>query len=120
MKLSDFTKYAGRTRAILGNDFLNNVHMIFGMLTEVGELADAFKKYMAYGREIDWINVQEELGDLMWYVVNFCSINGFNLEKIFDATVEKLKVRYPEDYTDYKALNRNIDDERKSLEANLS
>jgi len=47
-------------------------HAILGIITELGELADCYKKYFAYGQPLDKENVCEELGDLIFYVVFFC------------------------------------------------
>lgn len=116
MELKKYAEEAGKTNAILGNVYLNNYHMLLGMVTETAELADVFKKDLAYGKEIDWINIQEEVGDLMWYVINFCTINGFDLEKILEQNIAKLEARYPEKFTVEKANNRDLEKERQILE----
>jgi len=115
MQIKEYIEQSGRTCAKLNNLQEDNFHMILGMLTEVGEMADVFKKNLAYNKDIDWINVEEELGDLMWYVANFCRINNFNLNKILDINIEKLKLRYPNNFTEENALNRNLDAERNIL-----
>lgn len=102
--------------ANLENEKDDNIHMVLGMITETGELADVFKKNMAYNKDIDWVNVKEEIGDLMFYVANFCNINHFDLEQIMETNIEKLRARYPEKFTSENALNRNIDKERQILE----
>ena len=81
----------------------DNIHMALGMVTEAGELADIFKKNLAYKKPIDWINAREEVGDIMWYLVNFCSMNGFDLEEILERNIAKLKARYPEKFTEENA-----------------
>jgi len=116
MDLKEYADYAKQTKAVLGDKLSNNLHMILGMVTETGELTDIFKKNMAYGKEIDWVNVQEEIGDLMWYVINFCTINGFDLEDILKQNVAKLIVRYPNKFSKEKAITRDLDRERKILE----
>lgn len=77
MKFEEYAKLASRTDANLKNNQLNNAHMVLGILTEVGELADVFKKNMAYKKEIDWINVQEEIGDCLWYVAGLYNHNEY-------------------------------------------
>jgi NTP pyrophosphatase (non-canonical NTP hydrolase) len=106
---------ASRTDANLGGE-MDNVHYIFGMLTELGELADIFKKNIAYKKTIDWVNAKEELGDFCWYLANFCKKNDLDLEEILDTNIAKLEARYPEKFTEEKAINRNLDAERKILE----
>jgi NTP pyrophosphatase (non-canonical NTP hydrolase) len=116
MQINEYVELASMTNAELGSPTLNNIHMILGMLTETGELADVFKKNIAYGKEIDWINVQEEMGDIFWYLGNFCKMNNFNLEDILANNIKKLQARYPNKFTKEDALNRNLEVERKVLE----
>ena len=86
MNLSTYCELASRTDAPMGENYTNlhAVHMIMGMVTEVGELQDIYKKNLAYGKPIDEVNEKEEIGDLMWYVANHCRNKGWDLEKILD------------------------------------
>lgn len=118
MEIEEFKNGVEETLAKLGNENLDSLHMILGIFTEAGELADAFKKFFAYDKEIDWTNVEEELGDLMFYVVGFCNINGFELEDIFQKNYNKLHTRYKNGFNKEEANNRNLDRERKVLEGN--
>jgi len=88
------------------------------MLTEVGELADAFKKYMAYGKDVDWVNVEEEAGDLLWYIAGFFEFNNISMSHILRQNIAKLESRYPEKFTEDKAIHRDLDAERSILESN--
>jgi NTP pyrophosphatase (non-canonical NTP hydrolase) len=117
MEIIEYCEKSKRTLANLGNKENDNMHMILGMLTEVGELADVIKKNFAYKKDIDWINAQEEIGDLMWYIANFCNINNFDLTKILQTNIDKLTARYPDKFTEHNAINRNLDKERTILES---
>ena len=116
MNIKEYCDQAKRTKSELNNLSQNNVHMVLGMVTEVGELADVFKKNIAYEKDIDWINVQEEVGDILWYIANFCTINGFDIEKILENNIEKLFARYPEKFSSDYAINRDLNKERSILE----
>lgn len=116
MDIKTYILESSRTCADLGSPDLNNIHMMLGMCTEIAELQDVFKKNLAYKKEIDITNVREEIGDLMWYVGNFCRMNNFDLEEILDTNIEKLKVRYPEKFTHENAINRDLKKEREILE----
>ena len=117
MNLKEYVELSGRTNSNLQFPLMNDLHMILGMVTEVCELADVFKKYMAYKKEMDYVNIQEEIGDLMWYIANFCRMNHFDLEKILERNIAKLEARYPEKFFDAeKAKIRDLDAERKILE----
>lgn len=76
-----FKEYATacqRTMPNLGSNRENIIHMLLGIQTEVGELADIYKRNFAYKKPIDIINVKEEIGDLCWYATNhiFLLINS--------------------------------------------
>lgn len=115
--LDNYSRSVENNRGHLSNKFEDDIHMMLGITSEAGELADVFKKYMAYGKEIDWVNVKEELGDLIWYIVGFCNINGWSLDDIMEVNMRKLSKRYKNGFTTEEALNRNLDNERKELES---
>lgn len=116
MKTKEYQKLAARTNAELGSKLMNNIHMAFGLQTESGEFSDVFKKHIAYGKDIDYINLKEEVGDLLWYVANLCNINDWDMGEIMTTNIEKLQARYPEKFTQEKAVNRNLEREREILE----
>lgn len=131
MKLEDYLKKADRTTHSLhskekGMNRANTEaifeinHAIMGMLTELGEFADIFKKYENYGKEIDWVNAIEELGDLMWYIAlasrEIKKVTGKGLSEALDINIEKLEKRFPDKFTEDDAINRDVVAEREILE----
>jgi len=119
LELTEYQTKAIRTRAPLVDQYkyMDTLHMLLGLTTEIGELSDPFKKHLAYGKEIDWVNVKEELADIMWYVVNFCDLHNINLKEEMGINIKKLEARFPEKfYTSNGAINRDLDTERKILE----
>jgi len=94
----------------------DELHMVIGISTEAGELLDAYKKHFAYGKNLDVVNVGEEIADIMWYISNLCRIKGIDLEEMMERNINKLKARYPDKFSQEKALNRNLDIERDILE----
>jgi NTP pyrophosphatase (non-canonical NTP hydrolase) len=76
---------------------------------------DAYKKHFAYGKELDTINVGEEIADIMWYISNLCRLLNIDLEEMQQRNIDKLKARFPEKFTQENALNRNLDIERQIL-----
>lgn len=115
MNTREYSKGVARTMKILKTSELNQEHMLLGMITKVGELADAFKKHIAYDKDLDWINIQEELGDLIFYIFGFCILHGLDFEKILEQNFSKLQIRYPDKFTAEKANNRDLDKERQIL-----
>lgn len=116
MNLKEYSKNAARTCPDLGKQSDNEMHMALGISTEAGELLDAYKKFFAYGKAIDYVNVREEIGDLMWYIINLCSLLGVNLEDELDINIGKLRARYPNKFDSEHAINRDLAKERAILE----
>jgi NTP pyrophosphatase (non-canonical NTP hydrolase) len=118
MKLQEFKDgIVERTLVELESSWDDNLHMVLGLVTEAGELADVFKKNLAYGKQIDWVNVKEELGDILWYVVSMCKINDWNPEDILQMCSDKLNTRYSSGKFSTDAANhRDLVKERNTLE----
>jgi NTP pyrophosphatase (non-canonical NTP hydrolase) len=95
---------------------LRLIHAAQGMATETGEFTDVLKKWIFYGKPVDEINLEEELGDLMWYVAEACNALGVDLNEVMYKNIEKLRTRYPEKFTEFDAQNRDLDAEREILE----
>jgi NTP pyrophosphatase (non-canonical NTP hydrolase) len=120
MTIKQYQQSTNRTNAPLGAIYnhMTELHMLMGMMTEVGELVDVYKKNLAYSKPIDLVNVKEEIGDLMWYISEFCNHNGFDLEQILQLNIDKLKSRFPEKFDAFQAINRDLGSERDILEHN--
>lgn len=95
---------------------VRGLHAAMGVATEAGELVDAFKKHIFYGKPLDKVNVVEEVGDLFWYLAILADDLGFTFEECMQANLKKLRLRYPEKYDDRLALERDLASERASLE----
>jgi NTP pyrophosphatase (non-canonical NTP hydrolase) len=118
MELKNYQNAAKRTNTDLGSQLSNSMHMLMGLTTEVGELTDVYKRKFAYGKEIDMTNVEEEIGDILWYLVNFCTLNNLDIEKCMGKNISKLYVRFPEKFNQDQALVRDLEKEREILEMN--
>lgn len=77
-----------------------------GLNGESGEFADAVKKCVYQGHELDRGHLVEELGDVMWYVAYACDALECDLGEVVEANVEKLRRRYPEGFSADKSVNR--------------
>ena len=114
--IEQYQKDASRTFLSKEDKTIDIFHCIVGMQTELGELADAYKKHIFYGKELDITNVSEEIFDLLWYAVNLARIEKIDLVKGMQNNIAKLKVRFPEKFTEQNAIERNLEAERKELE----
>lgn len=114
--IEQYQKEAARTFLTKGSRDLDVLHCLVGMQTELGELADPYKKQIYYGKELDKTNVAEELADFWWYAVNLARIENIDLVKALQNNIAKLKVRFPEKFTEQNAIERNLEAERVELE----
>jgi NTP pyrophosphatase (non-canonical NTP hydrolase) len=92
------------------------LHGIFGLVTEAAEALDNLKRHIYYGKELDLVNIGEECGDTCWYLGLLSDVTGIPIEEIKRKNIEKLKARFGEKFSEEKALNRDLDKERKILE----
>lgn len=116
MNTIKYQEKASRTLAHLTSSLEDDIHMVLGIQTEAAEIADVYKKHMAYKKSLDLVNVKEELGDLLWYVANLCNLHGWNMEDIMDTNISKLEARYPDKFTEHHAINRDLEKEREILD----
>jgi len=92
------------------------MHGAIGLTTEAGEFIDALKKHVFYGKELDRVNLAEEMGDLFWYLAIIADELKIDFESVMKTNIEKLKARYGEKFCEDKAENRNLQTERSILE----
>ena len=90
----------------LSPDDADILHAILGMSGEVGELVDGFKKHLIYGKPLDGRNLEEEAGDVLWYMALLFRSIQVDFSEVMHKNIEKLKLRYPDKYTDAHAVAR--------------
>ena len=81
-------------------------HALHGIVGEVGELHSIYQKRYQGHLPTDWNHVQLELGDLLWFIAEYCTVMGWNLEDIMQMNIDKLKARYPEGFDVEHSLYR--------------
>jgi NTP pyrophosphatase (non-canonical NTP hydrolase) len=91
------------------------LHAILGLAGEVGELVDAVKKHVFYGKPLDIYNVVEEMGDIKYYFEALRqNIAARNMPKInlterdiLSLNLKKLRKRYTgEKFSEVAAIAR--------------
>ena len=74
------------------------VYPVIGLVSEVGEVADKFKKLYRDGSG-DYNNkhfremIAKELGDCLWYIQEIATVLGLHLEEIAGQNLKKLESR---------------------------
>ena len=89
--IPEYQGLAARTCPSLPGEHENERHMNLGVITEIGEVLDIFKKNLAYNKPIDVVNLGEELADISWYIVNKCAFEPIPLEEDFDVVLADVK-----------------------------
>lgn len=113
-KLSEKTLSGGPKE--IDEKTINLLHGAMGLSTEANEILDHLKKVVFYGKEVDIVNIKEEIGDLMWYMAIFLRELDIDFYESLEININKLKARYGEKFSSEAALNRDLDKERKILE----
>lgn len=91
MSLKEYQEQAKRTCPSLDND-LDIPHMIYGMMSEISELAEAVQKK-------DKTNIGEEACDFLWYFSNYCTFRKIDIRDIATSnTVGLYTVLYNDSY----------------------
>lgn len=94
----------------------NLVHAIIGVATEAGELLETLLDKVANGTEFDEVNLQEEFGDLNWYRTLGLNMVSQSHDENIKQNDRKLEARYGPAFNAERANNRNLDNERTTLE----
>jgi NTP pyrophosphatase (non-canonical NTP hydrolase) len=109
----DFRKYQKISSSTSGAfDELDSVEArtaiaAMGLAGEAGEVVDYLKKVLGHGHPLDQDKVVKELGDVLWYVAEICSVLQLDMEEVAEANVKKLKKRYPDGFSKERSVNRS-------------
>lgn len=81
-------------------------HCALGIAGEVGEVVDLVKKSVYYGKDMDLDHLEEEIGDVMFYLVNLATMYNLSMEDILEKNIVKLEKRYPSGFNKKDAVER--------------
>ena len=111
MTINEYQNAALRTAQtdkLLAIDLL--INSALGLCGESGEVADLVKKHRFQGHDLDFDHIAKELGDIAWYLAVGAYAIGYDLEKILQMNVDKLKARYPDGFSTDRSLHRAEND----------
>lgn len=109
MKANEYQELAARTINPRLYDYEIEQHAIYGLAGEVGELHSIYQKCYQ-GHDFDEEHAKKELGDLLWFVAEYCTAMNWELEEVMELNIEKLMKRYPDGFEDVKSINREKGD----------
>jgi len=84
----------------------HQLHMMIGLAGEVGELLDCLKKTIIYGKPLDMVNCEEELGDIEFYLEGIRESLNISRDVCLQNNIAKLTKRYGERYSNAAAQQR--------------
>lgn len=105
----DFASYqalAERTARRDRDPALRLSNAALGLAGEAGEAIEMVKKHLHHGHELDRSRLAKELGDVLWYLAECCSVAGIELDAVAEANIEKLRARYPEGFEEARSQVR--------------
>ena len=80
-------------------------HALHGVVGEVGELHSLYQK-VYQGHKFDNEHAIKELGDILWFVAEYCTAMSWNLDDVMQINIDKLSARYPNGFESEKSLHR--------------
>ena len=109
MQMNEYQKAAARTMnpKLYPEQQVN--HALHGMSGEIGEIHSLYQKTYQ-GHPIEFDHMKKELGDLLWFISEYCTAVGWTLEDVAQMNIDKLKARYPEGFSEDKSLHRKEGD----------
>jgi NTP pyrophosphatase (non-canonical NTP hydrolase) len=105
VNIEDYQEAVQRTCATADRDDTLKLSLI-GLQDELGEVAGPLKKYLWHGHTLDRDHIQDEMGDMMWYLATLCNALGITLEAALQGNVKKLQQRYPDGFSSERSVNR--------------
>lgn len=104
---NEYQKLAERTMQLDKKKLVDcEYHALHGMVGEIGELHSIYQKRYQGHLETSDEHRKKELGDLLWFVAEYCSACGWKLEDVMALNIEKLKARYPDGFDVEHSLHR--------------
>jgi NTP pyrophosphatase (non-canonical NTP hydrolase) len=98
---SDFNKLIERMKE-LDEEGVKLTHLLtfaLGASAEMGEAVEIIKKCLLQGKTFNddaKVHLTKELGDVLYYIGQFCIAMNISFEEIMQINYEKLSARYPE------------------------
>lgn len=110
-----FKRYQELAKRTINTDLTENkklAHALYGLSSETGEISGIFQKELQ-GHEVRRDDLKEEVGDLLWFTAELCTVFGFDMGEIAQGNIDKLKKRYPDGFDEDRSVNRDLYSEKK-------
>ena len=107
-KRISFNEYQKEAYDLISEDGRKDLILngVLGLAGEAGECCDIIKKVRFQGHALDQEHLEDELGDVLWYIAEACSGLGITLEECAQYNLDKLHNRYPKGFSKNDSINR--------------
>lgn len=105
-------QYQALAARTINNDLTpaeKELHALHGIVGEIGEIHSLYQK-VYQGHEFDFDHVKKEMGDLLWFIAEWCTVNGEELDEIMQLNIDKLKARFPDGFEAIRSIERKDGD----------
>ena len=106
LTLDAYQSLADRTSGAGGSGERRLMVAALGLAGEAGEFANLVKKMTAHGHPLDPAALEDELGDVLWYLAEAATACGLELGPIGSRNIEKLRERYPTGFNSEDSIHR--------------
>ena len=83
---------------------------LHGMVAEIGELHSIYQKRYQGHLDVSDEHRKKELGDLLWFIAEYCTGCGWSLDEVARLNIDKLKSRYPKGFESERSIHRDEGD----------
>ena len=105
MRMDEYQTMAARTINTELQPVEMILHALHGMSAEIGEIHGIYQKSYQ-GHEVNEDDLKKELGDLCWFVAEYCTAKGWELEDVLHMNINKLRGRYPQGFSEERSIHR--------------
>ena len=97
MTFDEYQQEALKTAITHPDSLMDKTIMVLGISGEASEVAEKWKKILAYREgkitDEDIQELKKEIGDVLWYLTVFANLLGVSLNEVATTNVEKLASR---------------------------
>ena len=108
MNFNEYQQLARRTQNPDLNQVEQKAHALHGLAAEVGEIHSIYQK-VYQGHMMDYQALEDELGDLLWFIAETCDVCEFTLDGVAQRNIIKLRKRYPEGFDEERSVHREFE-----------
>jgi NTP pyrophosphatase (non-canonical NTP hydrolase) len=79
---------------------------VLALQIRAGNIGSMIKAHLYYNKPFDLVSLVENLNEIVVSVNMVCKGFGFTFQEVLQTNIDKLRQRYPEQYTDQDAIER--------------